>query len=456
MSFLSIYLTISIISILFINSIILIVNKYLNNNKVLNYYVSINGYGCALMFILSLLFISPYYSINSAVTLPYLWGFTNTILVLMVILSAVILLSVNPKKLNETALLISFSTLGLILMVETSHLVGFYLGVELYSFSAYILASGAENLNNNIDKTCNEKDYAIHKTSVSAGLKYFLLSALSSGLLVAGISFVYACTGELTIAGLSRFISMYNTHYFNENNLYLLTILGISLIISTLAFKIGSAPFHFWVPDVYSKVSLFVNFYLISCPKIGILYTLIKFCLSLPIYSSLIFVFSILSLVVGALGGLVSLKINRLLAYSSINHVGYILLALYAAHIPYTIYPKVNGYLQQSTQIFNLNATSSMHIYSICLYLIIYTVMTVNIFSIIYLLKSSNFKYNNYVYISSLKGLNKVNPFLAASLAITLLSMAGVPPLAGFVAKLTVYSTVLDSFALIPAICSIM
>jgi NADH-quinone oxidoreductase subunit N len=504
MSFLAIYLTVSLVLILLINSLTLILNKspYTQVSSSLYPVVSRDdtptteralralralsvkdvkgvesGYGSALMIALSLILVSP-----SAPSLLGMQGNTSLmnfslfIIYLLLLITIIIINVVKPSALNESALLISFSTLGLILMITTSHLIGLYLGVELYSLSAYILASGgalgalsSSNLPFNRNKDTNDgyieeyqSTYAkANKPSVSAGLKYFLLSALSSGVLVAGISIVYACTGELTINGLSRVLCMEtecsNVGSYNSS-LKTFTMLGLGLIISTLMFKIGAAPFHFWVPDVYSKVSLFVNFYLISVPKIGILYTLIKIVLILPIstaFARLILISSILSLIVGALGGLVQIKTTRLLAYSSISHAGYILLALYAAYMPH------------HTDVFNSGqgAPSPMHIYSIGLYLFIYCLMTVNMFTILYCVYLNDNKVEGALgahsplkvkYIWGLKGMSSLNPFLAASMAVTLLSMAGVPPLAGFVAKLSVYMAILDSGALIPAVFAVL
>ncbi|RYE12664.1 MAG: hypothetical protein EOP34_10390, partial [Rickettsiales bacterium] len=322
------------------------------------------------------------------------------IIFMVLMLTGAILCLMKPSTLNESALLVVFSTMGLIFMIETNHFIGFYLGVELYSLSAYILASGAGTLSvapagaTHLDGSVTPSQSVA--PSVSAGLKYFLLSALSSGVLIAGISIIYACTGELTLTGVSRMLTMMSSGCGGSStapgeltgDLYndlLLTILGIGLVISTLAFKIGSAPFHFWVPDVYSKVSLFVNFYLISVPKIGILFTLIKISLFLPVTSPLILIFSILSLAVGALGGLLQQKITRLLAYSSISHVGYILLALYGAHLKnvslnegaHPSFPDVatdSGVDASATLIYGITSGASpSNVYSIALYLIIYS-----------------------------------------------------------------------------------
>jgi len=452
----SIYLATSTIGLLLINSIYLILNRF-----TLNVYRPISGYGCALIFALSLMFIGPMGSIENTETFSTL-GFGNfhhIIIGLMLTITLILLISMKPSSLSESAILVAFSTLGLILMIETAHLIGFYLGVELYSLSAYILASGAGSL-----KSDNPLKHGVHVApSVSAGLKYFLLSALSSGLLVGGISIIYASTGELTISGISRMLTIMHSNMHLTSEMYnnsILVILGISLVIGTLAFKIGSAPFHFWVPDVYSKVSLFVNFYLISVPKIGILFTLIKISLFLPVTHNLIMVFSILSLLVGAIGGLVQQKITRLLAYSSISHVGYILLALYGTHLKNTDLSRAQN---AQDLVYGLtNGGASFHIYSLGLYLIIYSVMTLTFFSVLTLLRNKYSKITNepYVFLSSLKNLSYVAPYLAGSLAITTLSMAGVPPLSGFIAKLYVYISVLDNngifLSVFAVLCSVV
>ena len=517
MSFLAIYLTASLVLLIMINSTTSILYKFAAHKTALGIAPDKNeyGYGCALILILSILILNSdlSYSIFAEAGLitrngipesitPYTYTdvslnkFSLLIENLILMLTVIIVQIVKPIRLKESALLVTFSTLGLILMIETENLIGLYLAVELYSLSAYILASGAEgvyspslmkNPSGNIKEWMGEQNTA-NKSSIGAGLKYFILSALSSGVLVVGISLLYGVTGELSINGLTRALSMLTLNagstgfapgmasmatqngtgsYLAEN---ILAIVGAGLIICTLLFKIGAAPLHFWVPDVYSKVSLFVNFYMISVPKIGILYTLVKISFILMagchsygmpsgnVLSSLFLGFSLLSLVVGAIGGLVQIKTTRLLAYSSINHVGYILLALYAAHIP--------CWLQEETLAYS--APSPLHIYGIGLYLLVYCFMTVNMFTVLYCLKFyreqsslSSFAYQKGAkvrgdFISGLKGLSALNPFLAASMAVTLLSMAGVPPLAGFVAKLTVYIGVLDSGAFAPAVFAVL
>ena len=516
MSFLAIYLTASLVVILLISSLYAIINKNAPKSFKTEEIAGAagagqsvgmlqNGYACALMLGLSLVLVSPDLLSNSFNQSDANLGtFSITMTYILLICTMHIILTVKPSALNESALLLGFSTLGLILMCQTSHFIGLYLGVELYSLSAYILASGAEGVYSSSKHDVqsgltNYKSYIVNKPSIGAGLKYFLLSALSSGVLVAGIGIVYASTGELTINGLARAFSMmagYGIAESGEISDPKFAMLGMGLIISTLIFKIGAAPFHFWVPDVYSKVSLFVNFYLISVPKIGILITLIKISFIFKIssfLSLLILISSMLSLAVGALGGLVQLKTTRLLAYSSISHTGYILLALYAALIPeHTNFVTDSGPLNE-TIYSTISTPSPMHIYSICLYLIVYSFMTVNMFTILYCIKIHSHNFDNLKFfkkevknssnlldqkssnvtgtytvmaddlicprlpnISGLKGTSSLNPFLACSMAVTLLSMAGVPPLAGFVAKLSVYMVVLDSGALIPAIFAVL
>ena len=535
MSFLAIYLTASLVLLIMINSTTSILYKEPAYKTAVGFAAirpdkNEYGYGCALILILSILILNSDLSyssffaeavINTSASVSELqtagltgglWLSKFSLLIenLILMLTVIIVQIVKPIRLKESALLVTFSTLGLILMIETENLIGLYLAVELYSLSAYILASGAEGVYSTANagghKAVGEakphstlEECQANKSSIGAGLKYFILSALSSGILVVGISLLYGVTGELSINGLTRALNMLTlnvsiapeiasmagaptqsgTFLQSEN---ILAIVGAGLIICTLLFKIGAAPLHFWVPDVYSKVSLFVNFYMISVPKIGILYTLVKFSFILMtcyptsslaytewhsaygmasqnVIPSLFLGFSLFSLVVGAIGGLVQIKTTRLLAYSSINHVGYILLALYAAHIPCMLQEETLAY----------SAPSPLHIYGIGLYLLVYCFMTVNMFTVLYCLKfyrengverqshtPLSFQKVRGDFISGLKGLSTLNPFLAASMAVTLLSMAGVPPLAGFVAKLTVYIGVLDSGAFAPAVFAVL
>lgn len=437
----------------------------------------------------------------------------------ILIFSFLIIMNANPSFLGESAILILFSSAGLLLLMESSDLIGFYLAVELYSLSAYILATKTQTnspvvLPHNINKisTLSEKEggqglqhlqYGHDHSSVSAGLKYFLLSALTSGLLVLGISLIYGSCGELEFDSLSRILNFTLTGgETSPSPAYPLTSkleLGISIVMVTLLFKLGSAPFHYWLADVYGKVSLLVNSYMIIVPKVAILFVLVKLLLIFPqpLSVNLLISCSVLSLLVGSFGGLMQLKIRRVMAFSSINHVGYILLALSsvvaiskdhrgaetgtesgkegAFSAPYT--EGVVDPLIIKETISNYATLSPSAFSSLWLYIIIYSLMVANFFFILLQKECSDLEFDkkgdeafissqkrveasSYTYLDEFKGLVKKNLFIAITLAITVLSMAGVPPLAGFVAKLNIYYAILDSqniaLAVFAVLCSVV
>ena len=313
---------------------------------------------------------------------------------------------------GKYALVILFSTLGSILLISSGNLISVYLGIELQSFGLYVLATL----------------YRDSHLATSAGLKYFLLGGLSSSIILFGSALIYTQTG------LTQLEDIYNLATVMTANEGL--ILGFCLVIIGLLFKIAAAPLHNWAPDVYNDSPTIVTIWLTIIPKIAIFIFLFDFIsgglnaqislfnntflLTTPdnIIQNLLIISSLLSLIIGTVVGLVQTKIKRLLAYSTISHIGFMLLAL-AVH-------------------------SEQAIESFLFYIIQYTLTNLNTFLIIlaygYLLKYSlkqitNDPEKDILYISELKGQFLVNPLLSISLAICLFSMAGVPPLIGFFSK---------------------
>ena len=329
------------------------------------------------------------------------------------------------KKINinsfEYLILILFSTFGLMLLVSSFDLVSVYISLEVQSLSFYILAS-------------MRKDSAF---STEAGLKYFILGAFSSGILLLGISFIYGSIGSTNFAVLGKFFSSFDhlsfsSDFFNVNNRI---IVGIVLILIGFLFKLTAVPFHMWAPDVYEGSPIFITVLFSIVPKIGILAIAIKiFYFSLyegfVYWQSMGLIVSVLSTTIGTLKALQQNKIKRFLAYSSIGHVGFLLLAFSTGTI--------------------------LGVQSLLFYLIIYTVMMLNIWSIIISLEIKNKKDGQVKYINDLQGLVKSNPLLAYTLAINMFSMAGVPPLAGFLAKFYLLFGALESSFKIIVIISIL
>jgi NADH-ubiquinone oxidoreductase chain 2 len=304
---------------------------------------------------------------------------------------------------TDYSLIVLFSTLGSSLLISSSDLVSMYLSIELQSFGLYVLATL----------------YRDSESSTSAGLKYFLLGGLSSCLILLGAGIIYAYTG------LTKFESIYSLISVSEINYIIQGLgLGLILIIVGFLFKISAAPLHNWSPDVYDDTPTIVTIWLTIMPKISILILLleihtqiialnnISLINSINIITMLFLISSFLSLIIGTVVGLAQTKIKRLLAYSTISHIGFILLAL------------------------ALNTEQSID--SLLFYIIQYSITNLNVFLIIIALSylnSNNNKIKDISYISELKGQFFFNPLLSLSLSICLFSMAGIPPLIGFYSK---------------------
>jgi NADH-quinone oxidoreductase subunit N len=279
-------------------------------------------------------------------------------------------------------------------MVSSNDIIVFYLGLELQSLSLYILAS--------IDRD--------NLKSSESGIKYFILSALSSGLLLYGCSLLYGFTGSTNFDLIANELNKENTG----------AVFAMVFILVGLAFKVSAVPFHMWTPDVYEGAPTSITSYFAVVPKVAGLAVLIKFMFIpfsniLSEWQIIIIFISIASMILGAVAAIGQKNIKRLLAYSSIGHIGYALAGVATG--------KVSGY--QSTIV----------------YISIYVIMNIGIFSCLYLLKKDGEYKEN---ISDLSGISKKHPLLAISFLIILFSLAGIPPLGGFFAKFYVFSAVLE------------
>jgi NADH-ubiquinone oxidoreductase chain 2 len=315
-------------------------------------------------------------------------------------------------------MIIVFTTIGASFLVASTDLVSLYLAIELQSFAVYILAALYRN----------------SETATAAGLKYFLLGALSSAFILLGSSLIYGYTGLTNLDAISSLVSVSSSDNVTQG-----VILGLVIMTVGFLFKIGSAPFHNWAPDVYDGVPTMVTTWLAVMPKISILILLLTLHsltegvgislgdVTVNVWQALLLVCSLLSLIVGTVVGLAQFRIKRLLAYSTISHVGFMLLAL-----------AVSG--QESIDAF-------------LFYLIQYSLTSLNSFFILlafgYLLhsqQSSGSTQNSDVqFISQLSGQFRQNPLLALSMMICLFSMAGIPPLMGFFAKYAVLYTAIHN-----------
>ena len=312
---------------------------------------------------------------------------------LFILVSSKTYLKSNNIDKIEYPVIILASTLGMILMISSYDLIVFYLGLELQSLSLYILASF---MRDNVKST-------------EAGLKYFVLSALASGLLLYGCSLIYGFTGTTNFEIISKNLSSQNPA----------AVFGIVFIIVGLAFKVSAVPFHMWTPDVYEGSPTSVTSFFAIVPKIAAISVFIRF-MYVPFINvinewQLIIIFlSVGSMILGAVAAIGQTNIKRLIAYSTIGHMGYILAGLATG--------------------------TSEGVQSSIIYLTIYLIMNLGAFGCIFMMKRENI-YSENIY--DLSGLSKNHPMLALGFLILFFSLAGIPPLAGFFAKFYVFMSVI-------------
>jgi NADH-quinone oxidoreductase subunit N len=327
-------------------------------------------------------------------------AFSNFFKILILVSSLFVLNSsknfIQDNKLSkfEYPIIILLSILGMFFMVSSNDIILFYLGLELQSLSLYILAS--------IDRD--------NLRSSESGIKYFVLSALSSGLLLYGCSLLYGFTGSTNFDLIANEMGKENTG----------AVFAMVFILVGLAFKVSAVPFHMWTPDVYEGAPTSITSYFAVVPKVAGLAVLIKFMLIpfskiLMEWQTIIIFISIASMILGGVAAIGQKNIKRLLAYSSIGHIGYALAGVATGVI--------SGYE------------------SAVVYIAIYVVMNIGAFSCLYLLKKDGEYKEN---ISDLSGISRKHPILAISFLIILFSLAGIPPLGGFFAKFYVFTAVVE------------
>ena len=324
----------------------------------------------------------------------------SSLMKIVTLLAAFIVLAVSTNYLKifnifkiEYSILILSSVLGMMIMISSNDLIVFYMGLELQSLALYVLATfNRDNLK-----------------SSEAGLKYFVLSALSSGLLLYGCSLIYGFSGSTNFEVISTQLN---------SKEYALTF-GIVFILVGLAFKISAVPFHMWAPDVYEGSPTTVTLFFTMVPKIAALTVFIRF-LYVPFlnlidqWQMIIIFLSIASMLFGAIAAIGQTNIKRIIAYSSIGHIGFALAGL--------------------------STGSNEGIQSSIIYILIYIVMNLGFFSCLLMFKRNNEYYEN---LDDLSGLSKNHPLLSMCLLIILFSLAGIPPLAGFFAKFYIFTSVI-------------
>ena len=334
---------------------------------------------------------------NGSIIIDYLSSFMKIVTLITAFL--VLVISSNYLKTFkifkiEYPILILSSVLGMMVMISSNDLIVFYMGLELQSLALYVLA------------TFNRDQLK----SSEAGLKYFVLSALSSGLLLYGCSLIYGFTGSTNFNLIAEQLN---------SDQYALTF-GIVFILVGLAFKISAVPFHMWAPDVYEGSPTSVTLFFTIVPKVAALTVFIRFLyvpfLNLIDQWQMILIFlSIASMLFGAIAAIGQTNLKRLIAYSSISHIGYTLAGLATGS---------NDGVQSSV-----------------IYITIYILMNLGLFSCLLMMKRNNTYFED---IEDLSGLSKNHPLLSLSLLIILFSLAGIPPLAGFFAKFYIFKSVIE------------
>ncbi|MEQ8344780.1 MAG: NADH-quinone oxidoreductase subunit NuoN [Sneathiellaceae bacterium] len=293
----------------------------------------------------------------------------------------------------EFPILVLTATIGMLVMVSANDLISLYVGLELQSLSLYVIAAF-------------KRDSA---RSTEAGLKYFVLGALSSGLLLYGCSLLYGFSGTTSFDGLGK---VFATGILDNE---VGVIIGLVFLVAGLAFKISAVPFHMWTPDVYEGAPTSVTAFFAVAPKVAAICLLLRTLLE-PLggiddqWRQLIVVISILSMVLGAVAALNQRNIKRLMAYSTIGHIGYALIGVAAG--------------------------TEDGVRGVLLYMAIYIVMNLGIFACILALRNRDGMVEN---LDDMAGMSRTHPGLSLAIAIFLFSLAGVPPLAGFFAKFYVF-----------------
>jgi NADH-quinone oxidoreductase subunit N len=299
-----------------------------------------------------------------------------------------------------------FALLGMNVMISGNNFLVIYVGLELLTLSSYALVALRRD----------------HAASTEAAMKYFILGALASGFLLYGLSMMYGATGSLDISTVFKQVA---SGQFKQQVL----VFGLVFIVAGLAFKLGVVPFHMWVPDVYQGAPTSVTLMIGSAPKLAAFAICIRLLVEglLPLakdWQQMLMFLSIASLLIGNLAAIAQTNLKRMLAFSTIAQMGFLLLGLLAG--------VVNG---------NTNGAAAAYSASM-FYAITYVLTTLATFGVILLLSREGFESEE---ISDLAGLNQRSPLYAAVMAICLFSLAGIPPMVGFFAKLSVLQPLIDS-----------
>jgi NADH-quinone oxidoreductase subunit N len=329
---------------------------------------------------------------------------------ILTLLGAALCLIMSPQFLRdegverfEFPMLALFSTVGMLMMISANSLLALYLGLELQSLALYVMTAFLR------DQT----------RSSEAGLKYFVLGALASGLLLYGCSLIYGFTGTLSFDGLAQ---IFRTGAEAGTPISTGVLIGLVFLAAGLAFKLAAVPFHMWTPDVYEGAPTPVTAFLAAAPKVAAMGLTIRvfyqaFGEWAEHWQQIVVFISVASMLLGSFAAIGQRNIKRLMAYSSIGHIGFALVGLAAA-------------------------TEAGAVPSVLIYMAIYVIMTVGTFGCILLMRRNGRAVEE---IDDLGGLARTQPMLAAAMAIFMFSLAGIPPLAGFFAKIYVFLAAIEA-----------
>jgi NADH-quinone oxidoreductase subunit N len=312
---------------------------------------------------------------------------------------------------GEFFALVLFATLGMMVMISANHLLVLYLGLELMMLSTYSMVA-------------LQRDSA---TATEAAMKYFVLGALASGMLLYGMSMIYGATGSLGITELAQMIA-------EGSVIGPVLIFGLVFIVAGLGFELGVVPFHMWVPDVYHGAPGAVTLFVSTVPKLAGFALIIRLLgqalgaeqLTVE-WQQMLVVMAVLSLVIGNVTAIVQTNLKRMLAYSTISHMGFVLLGVLAGD--------ENGY---SAAMF---------------YMVVYVLTNLGAFGMMLLLSRSGFEAEN---LEDFKGLNQRSPWYAFLMLLIMFSMVGIPPTVGFYAKLAVLQSLLTAGYLSVAVVAVL
>jgi NADH-quinone oxidoreductase subunit N len=312
---------------------------------------------------------------------------------------------------GEFFVLVLFATLGMMIMISASHLLTLYLGLELLSLSLYSLVA-------------LQRDSA---TATEAAMKYFVLGALASGMLLYGMSMLYGATGTLSLAQLSALI-------VSGGARDLVAVFGLVFIVAGLGFKLGAVPFHMWVPDVYHGAPTAVTLFIGTAPKLAAFAFIMRLLVQglgaeqlLVEWQDMLVLMAVLSLAIGNVTAIAQTNLKRMLAYSTIGHMGFLLLGILSG--------------------------SAIGYGAGMFYVAVYVLMSLGTFGMIMLLSRSGFEAEN---LDDFRGLNQRSPWYAFVMLLLMFSMAGIPPTVGFYAKLSVLQAVIEADYLWLAVVAVL